>query len=173
MSSAAERIMPTAGEVIDRMREALCLKSDGELASYLGIAKTTASSWRRRNSIPYAECVELAMRGAARLEWLITGEGDKIDARLAYQPTIDPVVLSGIIDVVDGYLERYPAEVRHLFNRGQMIVFMYERYRDTLSHLMHSGGFDYDEASRILDEAMRRAQDPGSRFPGGPATDTN
>jgi len=52
------------------------MKSDAELAGYLGIATTTLSSWKSRGSIDYdliyAKCVDI------NANWLFTGTGDML-----------------------------------------------------------------------------------------------
>ncbi|MCM2131443.1 helix-turn-helix domain-containing protein [Larsenimonas sp. GH3-8] len=51
------------------------MSSDKEVAEYFGISSTSVHNWKRRGSIPYDECVELAIAKKAGLEWLLFGEG--------------------------------------------------------------------------------------------------
>lgn len=59
--------------IISRIKSAYNLKSDTELADFLGIPPTTLSSWKARNSIDldklYAKCVDI------NWDYLITGRG--------------------------------------------------------------------------------------------------
>ena len=65
----------TAGEVLDRLQQAMGLSSDGELARDLGIKRSTVGSWRNRNSVPYEICVDLAQARGWSLDWLLIGKG--------------------------------------------------------------------------------------------------
>lgn len=62
--------------IIERMRTAIGVYTDQDLAKYLGIAKTSVSSWRARQNIPrkHLDCIARNMR--ISYEWLLTGEGD-------------------------------------------------------------------------------------------------
>ena len=60
-------------EILDRIKEAYSLKTNAKLASFLGIAPTTLSSWYSRNTFDldliYEKCVDV------NIEWLLTGQG--------------------------------------------------------------------------------------------------
>lgn len=64
-----------AGAVIDRMREAVDVRTDIALGSYFGLGSSAVSNWRARNTVPYAECVILSIRKGVSLDWLILGSG--------------------------------------------------------------------------------------------------
>lgn len=49
--------------------------SDAQLSKALQISPQTLSSWKVRDSIPYAFCVEIARARACSLDWLLLGEG--------------------------------------------------------------------------------------------------
>lgn len=59
--------------VLDRIKSYYGLKNNAKLASFLGIAPTTISSWYARDSfdldIIYSKCVDVSF------DWLLTGEG--------------------------------------------------------------------------------------------------
>jgi Bacteriophage CI repressor helix-turn-helix domain len=141
-----------ADEVIERMRDALALKSDAALADYLGLPETTVSCWRRRNSIPYPECAELAMRGAARLEWLLTGKGPRSDAGKTSSTKIDPQVLAIVLEATDVLIARLPEAVRPAVDKALLIAHMYDRNEDSIKSLIRTGRFDEAPAARLLDE---------------------
>lgn len=65
----------TGAEVVDRLRSALGLASDGALARHLGASRMTVSSWRTRDSRPYAACVAVAEETGVSLDWLLLGTG--------------------------------------------------------------------------------------------------
>lgn len=97
--------MRTAAAVIDRMREALEVRSDTALAAALGVAKTTVSSWRRRDSIPYEKCIEIAIRANVHMHWLLTGEGEPRNRDFVLDTArIDPEKLAIAIELA----QRHP-----------------------------------------------------------------
>jgi transcriptional regulator with XRE-family HTH domain len=61
--------------VLERLSVVLGAKTSQSLAEQLGVSPQTVSSWKGRESVPYAQCVEVAERYAVSLDWLLTGEG--------------------------------------------------------------------------------------------------
>ena len=83
--------------VLDRIKSYYGLKNNAKLASFLGVAPTTISSWYARDSfdldIIYSKCVDISF------DWLLTGEG----AMLALNSF--PNVLCGhVVDPSDAYM---------------------------------------------------------------------
>lgn len=62
-----------AAEVIDRMKEALGVDKDAELASVLKRGRNYVYTLRQRNTIPYEDCTDVALKTGASLDWLILG----------------------------------------------------------------------------------------------------
>lgn len=60
--------------VINRLKTVFSVKTDTALAKSLGVPKTTLSSWKQRNSVPYLICVQVAERRGINLDWLLTGK---------------------------------------------------------------------------------------------------
>ena len=60
--------------MLDRMKEAAGLSSDSQLADWLKTSRSTVSKWRKRNAVPYAEAVYLALMQHASLDYLLTGQ---------------------------------------------------------------------------------------------------
>lgn len=62
--------------ILDRIKEALNFKTDTELASFLGINKSTLSNWYNRNSLDFdvvfSKCEHISP------EWLLTGRGSML-----------------------------------------------------------------------------------------------
>jgi len=52
-------------------------RTDVELSKALGISPQTLSSWKIRESIPYALCMELAEKQGLSLDWLLLGDGQQ------------------------------------------------------------------------------------------------
>lgn len=51
--------------------------TDAELSKALGISPQTLSSWKIRESIPYALCMEFAQEQGLSLDWLLLGDGQQ------------------------------------------------------------------------------------------------
>jgi len=64
-----------AADVLNRLIPSLGLKTDSELAKLLDTAPSTISSWRKRNSVPFAICAKFAEEHGWSLDWLMFGEG--------------------------------------------------------------------------------------------------
>lgn len=71
-------------EVLDRMKSVYHVKRDAELARAMDISPQTLSSWRQRDAIPYALCVECARSRKVSLDWLLYG--DSTDTQPAESP---------------------------------------------------------------------------------------
>ncbi len=61
--------------VLARLKAVLGVTSDAELAAALATSPQTVSSWKRRESVPYALCVEVSDSHGISLDWLLKGEG--------------------------------------------------------------------------------------------------
>ncbi|WP_260845986.1 helix-turn-helix domain containing protein [Pseudomonas azotoformans] len=64
--------------------------SDSELARKLDVNRQTLGSWRSRQSIPYALCVNVSEAEGVSLDWLLTGEGAMLRGGTV-APTASPV----------------------------------------------------------------------------------
>jgi hypothetical protein len=61
--------------VLERLAVVLGAKTSQSLGEQLGVSPQTVSSWKARESVPYAQCVDVAERYGISLDWLLTGEG--------------------------------------------------------------------------------------------------
>ncbi|MFV3402347.1 MULTISPECIES: helix-turn-helix domain-containing protein [Pseudomonas] len=59
--------------VLARLKLMTGTQSDAELSRALSISPQTLSSWKVRESIPYAFCVALAQQQGCSLDWLLLG----------------------------------------------------------------------------------------------------
>lgn len=63
-------------EVILRLKKALDIATDIELANYLGISKSTLSNWKARNTLDlpllFSVCEQIS------IDWLLTGKGSML-----------------------------------------------------------------------------------------------
>lgn len=64
---------PVVEEILNRIKSAYDLKSDAELARFLGVGASTPGNWRLRGSINYD--VIFSKCGDLNLNWLLRGEG--------------------------------------------------------------------------------------------------
>lgn len=65
-----------AYQVIERLKQLLSKETDQDLADCLGVSKPTISSWRQRNAVPYAICIQIAKEHGLNLDWLLLGIGE-------------------------------------------------------------------------------------------------
>lgn len=70
----------SSGAILDRLKEALQLPNDKELANKLGISKAAISNWRKRNSIDLERVFSVCEQ--INIDWLLTGEGSMSNEEL-------------------------------------------------------------------------------------------
>lgn len=63
-------------DVIRRLRFVTKSRSDRELSVHFGYSPTAMTGKRNRGSVPYDECVQLALDRGISLDWLILGKGE-------------------------------------------------------------------------------------------------
>ena len=63
----------SADAVIDRLKQAMRVQSDVELAAALKVNKSTVSTWRSRGRVPYPEAVKIAVDRGVSIDWMLTG----------------------------------------------------------------------------------------------------
>jgi hypothetical protein len=127
-----------ANDVIERMKEAAEVTKDTDLAKLLGLPKTTLSSWRQRNSVPYAECVRMSYMERVSIDWLLTGR-DETPTPGLYDGPIDTELLSVLL---------YDVLSRQI---GSSIADDFERARFMARYLVQS----YNRQKAVLDETTR------------------
>lgn len=67
----------TADAILNRLRQVLGASSDSELARALGISRMKVHHWRKRDTRPYPECLQVADKHRISLDWLLTGHGSR------------------------------------------------------------------------------------------------
>lgn len=68
--------------VLARLKLLTATESDAELSRALAISPQTLSSWKVRDSVPYALCIDVARQYACSLDWLLLGEPEHHRPRL-------------------------------------------------------------------------------------------
>lgn len=69
--------------IVDRMKIAVGVARDKELAEYLGSSKSGPAVWKSRGSIPISECIKIAQDKSCSLDWLILGRGGDATALIS------------------------------------------------------------------------------------------
>lgn len=73
-------------EVILRLKKALNISADIELANYLGISKSTLSNWKARNTLDlpllFSLCEQIS------IDWLLTGKGEMLKNSTPKSPEV-------------------------------------------------------------------------------------
>lgn len=65
----------SSAHVFDRLKKALSITSDVELAERLGVSKSGLNGYRVRDTIPFAQIVELCKKESMSLDWILLGQG--------------------------------------------------------------------------------------------------
>ncbi len=65
----------SARAVIRRIMSAYGVANDMQLSAIINVSRTTISSWRTRDVVPYSLCAQLYEENRISLEWLLFGEG--------------------------------------------------------------------------------------------------
>lgn len=63
--------------VLNRLMTVFAVGTDSDLAKRLGVNRQTLASWRKRNSVPYSLCINVAEQQDISLDWLLGGKGEK------------------------------------------------------------------------------------------------
>ncbi|HAU5654014.1 TPA: helix-turn-helix domain containing protein [Citrobacter freundii] len=63
--------------VLLRLMSLFNVDSDSELARVLNVNRQTLASWRKRDSVPYSICINIAEERGVSLDWLLTGKGEE------------------------------------------------------------------------------------------------
>ena len=62
--------------VLLRLMSLFHVDNDSELARALNVNRQTLASWRKRDSVPYSICINIAEERGISLDWLLTGKGE-------------------------------------------------------------------------------------------------
>ena len=149
---------PDAEAVIRRMKEALELRTDNDLAGALGVSKGTVSSWRKRNAIPYDECVRVAYYTRTHLEWILSGrEGEMYPGLLesGINVKLMETIVYGIVKSNAFYSIADKWDRASLMART--IIVDYSRYLEMMSEATKLGKMTNDEYLGALRRAMEKS----------------
>ena len=76
--------------VIDRLKTALRLRTDIELAEYLCVKQNTISGWKSRDTLDYKKIIEICDTNNISFDWLFSGEGRMFTKSLAANASLHP-----------------------------------------------------------------------------------
>ena len=74
-------------EIIGRLKEALNVKSDGELANNLGISRQNIGAARKRDDVPPGWIYRVAEISGCSMDWLRFGQGPKVRVEYTTLPS--------------------------------------------------------------------------------------
>ena len=140
-----------ANAVIDRLRKAVAVETDTELAAYLNVGTSTVSNWRKRNSIPIERLVPVLIEVGQTLEYLLFGTRSP---RLEDRPVLD----DDLVESVFKLLARYGFAVFPTRPTGDDPVkaavleyrFLERRTRTLMLELMDDRSMSYDDAKALI-----------------------
>jgi|GEM_PF-1471988 len=80
MQTKANYILQNANKILERLKQVTGIKKDIELAKFLGLSRSTISTWKTRQTIDYnllfMKCKQY--NKDINLDWLLTGEGNML-----------------------------------------------------------------------------------------------
>lgn len=152
-------VSASSDEVKERLKITLNIKTDRELAEVLGIAPPSVSNWKKRNTIPYDVCVEVATKHDVSLDWLILGLGPSgnhaIDAKFVSTPKASGEPAYVTIPVYDMTAKAKPDQIWN----GAGVVTELKFLNDWVAE----EGLEVDAlmAMRVMDDCMVPTLKPG------------
>ncbi|BEH08844.1 XRE family transcriptional regulator [Geobacter sulfurreducens subsp. ethanolicus] len=97
--------------IIDKLKAALELKSDTEVAKALESDPRLLGTWKKRGTIPYEKIIKLCIRNNINLQWMFSDDGSL--------PTICRDI--GLVSEADGYTKVPRFEVKASAGGGAII----------------------------------------------------
>lgn len=95
-----EETEPSATAIIERLKAAIDISTDAELAALLGCSRTTISNWRSRNTVPLGRLRRLCKERGVPVDYLLSG-------RLGWEadglPILDSEVATHLFRLLDRY----------------------------------------------------------------------
>jgi hypothetical protein len=95
----------TKHDILDRLKSALEIGTDTELAIIIGVKQNTISGWRKRGSIDHVKIIEICEKYNISLDWVIMGRGYAGQPRAPKSDTPVPDVLTAHRDIVAQFMD--------------------------------------------------------------------
>ncbi len=159
--------------VIQRIKDALKISSDAELANRLGIKRSTLSNWKARNTIDFD--VVFSKCESINADWLLTGKGPMLrdeepseDAQMPIEKDSNVGQCSPIKDSIDSICEAASGSnievIRELMTKITEQAIEIGRLRERISlidsDIKNGGGGDFASADK-----NKPAEDKPARGP--------
>ncbi|WP_449255613.1 helix-turn-helix domain-containing protein [Bosea sp. (in: a-proteobacteria)] len=147
-----------AGLIIERLKSAIDVNTDADLAAALSISRTTLSNWRARNSVPLSRIREACRKYRIPIDYLLTG-----DLLHANQPLLDVEVVGYLFRILAryGFLtlpeplapEHDPAQ-----RAAAEFAVLHRDTRGLLDQMTSEGAMSPEEAKRSLISRLTKAK---------------
>jgi len=96
-----------SSQILNRLKEALSIKSDRNLAQYLNLPCATIANWKARDCIDFKYL--FSKLDTINFHWLITGKGDTAVSSSIYSKKLERIIFS-----VETYLQNNNANLNPL-----------------------------------------------------------
>ncbi|MBT9301621.1 phage repressor protein [Pseudomonas proteolytica] len=70
--------------VLGRMMGFFGVTTDSALSRALSVNRQTLAGWRKRDSVPYGECIKFCEMHGISLDWLLTGGGQMLRSEVGH-----------------------------------------------------------------------------------------
>lgn len=107
--------------IINQIKSYLRIKTDSDLADYLGTTQSNIATWKKRNTINY----ELIIAKCPNIDanWLITGEGEMLKDRFQHDPySKNPELHSRLADLLNSRVINDISDLAIKLNRDHVEV---------------------------------------------------
>lgn len=106
--------------VLERIKTVLGASSDSELCRLIGINRQTLASWKTRESVPYALCVQMSEERDLSLDWLLLGSGSMYRNDNAQSEGLNPRQ-TAILKLFDGMSENEQREIQAAYEEKKRL----------------------------------------------------
>lgn len=134
----------TASAVVERMKEALGVVTDTQLAEALRTSKQNISKWKSRQSVPYAEAVFVSLSRGVSLDYLLLGKGGRALSKIRRRSANvdEQIVRAALTNLRASGIFQIPEEIEPLgalatIARG--VVSQYARAEEVMRELTKKG----------------------------------
>ena len=118
--------------VLARLKVLTNTTTDAALSKALGVSPQTLSSWKIRDTIPYAICVSIARERGISLDWLLSGEGSKFrgEAEPATGTTVNNPQEEAILELFRSLGEAGRREIQIAAEEKKRLMDVEQRLKD-------------------------------------------
>jgi hypothetical protein len=99
-------------EVIDRLMDALNIKNEYNMAELLGFKRDTFSARKKRGALPVDKMQLLCSDRGINFNWVMTGEGERLDSQRKATAIVEGESESGYIAAVMAMMRQMDADTQ-------------------------------------------------------------